>query len=258
MRLLSLAAITAAVSAGLLFVACSGSSGVTFPDASTSTDEGGQSSGNPPPVLGDSGQTDAGIVCGPCQDDPPRADCTTTDPCGCGPFTCPDAGAEEPCQWSAAVNTCGAGRYCQAPGCGAGKCVAIGTVENTSLNPRCGCDGNTYWNASIAAKSGMAIEKQGACNGGKAKTCSSFASPCAPGTTCELKVRNVQACPLNPIGDRVSGVCWVTPTTCAEVISPQNPATHVCGNAACPSECSAVKAGTVHYEPDNICPVAVR
>lgn len=245
---------TAAVSGGLLFAACSGSSGVTFPDASTSTNEGGQSSGNPPPT-GDGGSTDdGGIVCGPCQDDPPRADCTTTDPCGCGPYTCPDAGAGEDCQWSATINSCGAGRYCQAPGCGAGKCVAIGTIENTNLNPRCGCDGNTYWNASVAAKSGMAIEKQGVCNGGRAKACDNFATACAGGTSCELIVRSAQDCPNQPLVDRVKGVCWVTPTTCATAISSMNPAVHVCGNAACPSECSAIKNNQAHYAPDQICP----
>lgn len=255
MRLLSLAAMTAAVSAGLLFVACSGSSGVTIPDASTSTNEGGQSSGNPPPVLGDSGPTDGGIVCEPCQDDPPAANCTTTDPCLCGPYTCPDSGAAEACQWSATINTCGAGRYCQAPGCGAGKCMPIGTIENTNLNPRCGCDGNTYWNASVAAKSGMAIDRQGVCTGGRAKDCDNFVSPCAAGTTCELVVKAAQDCPISPIGDRVKGVCWVTPTTCATAISTMSPATHVCGNGACPSECSSIKAGTVHYAPDNACPI---
>ena len=255
MRLLSLAAMTAAVSGGLLFAACSGSSGVTFPDASISTNEGGQSSGNPPPVPGDSGRTDdGGIVCAPCPDDPPRADCTTADPCGCGPYTCPDAGAGEPCTWSDTINTCGDGRYCFAPGCAAGTCVPVGKVENTSLNPRCGCDGNTYWNGSIAAFRGVSIDRTGACNGGRANDCTRVGRPCtSAGASCELRVKEKGECPISPL-DRVDGICWVTPTKCSEVIGPTNPAAHVCADTACPSECSAIKTNAVHYAADKTCP----
>src|SRR5687768_8248515 len=72
----------------------------------------------------------------------------------------PDAGSG--CVWSVLVHPCGFGRYCQAPGCGTGTCAAVETSPKTARAVVCGCDGLTYWNASLAAQRGVPVRATGA------------------------------------------------------------------------------------------------
>jgi len=234
-RLLSLVAITTTVSLGLLFAACSGSSGVTFLDAST-TDSGQTGLG------GDSGVTDSGNQCAPCeQQNPDPSACTTSDPCGCGPFTCADSGPSDSCTWGA-VNTCGAGKYCSAPGCKAkGKCIAIpsATTETSTNNPQCGCDGVTYWNPTVAAVHGMSLSQKGECSGNDVVACST-ATACAVGN-CNIDAKSIQGCTTE-----TAGTCWVLPTTCpgAAILGKDAKA---CNTVACIGECAAIKTNAPWY-----------
>lgn len=237
-RLLFLAAITPTVSVGLLFAACSGSSGVTFPDASTTSDSGGVTSG-------DGGFTDGGNQCAPCeQTNPDPTSCTTTDACGCGPFTCADSGTAEPCTWGP-VNTCGAGKYCNAVGCKVkGQCVpvAAGSTETSASVPVCGCDGVTYWNASVAATHGASIWKKGACTGNDALPCSTTPAVACPATTsCNLEAKSLAEC-MTP----VTGTCWGLPTTCPGGAIVGRDAKS-CTAATCIGECAAIKGGAPWY-----------
>jgi hypothetical protein len=236
-RLLPLAAVTATIAAGLVFAACSGASSVAISDTSTNTDSGAGGV-----VVGDSGSTDSGTQCAPCQDKKPDPSCTSNDACGCGPYVCPDGGSTDSCTWNSTSNSCGAGKYCYAPGCGKGTCVALGGTEASTNDPQCGCDGLTYFNATVAAAHGVSIDKARACGSGK--PCS-VAEPCTTGT-CNLEVKTAVACA------DATGTCWVTPTNCG--VSLVNRTAHSCSAATCTTECAAIAAGTPWYSGN--CPVA--
>lgn len=112
--------------------------------------------------------------------------------------------------------------------------------------PQCGCDGVTYWNDTIAASHGMAVQSAGACALGK--TCGGLVSlPCPPTTHCNYDVGTKGGC---GIAD-ASGVCWAVPQTCATIaIGPQ---TRACGAAVCTDECTLITQSSLWY-PDNTCP----
>lgn len=229
-----------------LLVACSGSSDVNIPGA-TNTDTTFQDSGSDPPTK-DAGKdpTDSGIVCGPCETPPPDPSCTGTGPCQCGPYTCPDSGTttdagSDECVWSANANPCGAGKYCDTSGsnkaCGKGKCVAVGVGTSTTRNPVCGCDGVTYWNEAVAAKSGMSLSKKGACTGGDQKTCGGLGNMVCPnGASCNYRLGSDDAC---KVAD-ASGTCWVTPATCPPLGFGLTKG-HVCNAIQCSDECTLIK-----------------
>jgi len=163
------------------------------------------------------------------------------------PIVATDAGPDGPvsCQW-AATDPCGAGWYCAAPGCGAGVCAPVATVEQDTRNPVCGCDQVTYWNASVAAAHGMAVQATGACSPGK--TCGGIAGiPCPAGASCNYRLNNISECG----GADMGGTCWVLPATCPTIMI--GPTQRQCGAGMCDDECSLIKVGVYWYE-DNTCP----
>lgn len=226
-------------------LACSGSSGVTIPESSTTSDGGSSTTDGGP-------AKDSGIVCAPCTEQKPSAACTTTDPCGCGPWICPDSGASDACTWSATTNPCGPGKYCYAPGCGQGSCVALGDAETTAQNEQCGCDGVTYWNATVAAAHGMSLARKNACNGGAARECS-LSKACPVGATCNVPLSGIADC-LAP--QKQVGTCWRTPATCPTPVGAAARSARVCGQLTCTSECGAVQSGQPYVPNDNTCPAA--
>ena len=150
------------------------------------------------------------------------------------------------CHWK--INDpCGAGMFCQADGCGDGTCQPVGTTEDQTRQPVCGCDGVTYWNASVAAKHGMPAQSLGECS--PAKTCGGFANQqCPAGASCNYRQADKTGC---GIADG-SGTCWTVPSVCVPMagIGPQ---TRGCGSASCTDECDLIKLQTLWY-PDSSCP----
>jgi len=154
-------------------------------------------------------------------------------------------GGGQACTWGS--STCPNGQYCEAPGCGAGTCVNV-PAETNNKSAVCGCDGVTYWNASVAAHNSMSVKGTGACTTG-AKTCGGIAGlKCPTGTFCSYNVSGSNMCNVSDI----AGSCWGMPATCPTILI--GPSTRACKATTCSPECQLIKAGSTWYT-DNTCPV---
>lgn len=170
---------------------------------------------------------------------------TTTTTTASGGSGGQGTGGGVPCQWNK-VDPCPSGSYCDAFGCGQGTCQPLGKVEQPVRMPVCGCDGVTYWNPSIAASHGAAIQNNSACS--PAKTCGGFASlPCPTGATCNYHLANKSEC---GIAD-ASGECWAIPQECPQIVV--GATTHACQSISCTDECNLIKLMTPWYD-DPSCP----
>lgn len=149
------------------------------------------------------------------------------------------------CVW-AAVNPCGPGMYCDAPGCQQGTCVPTGGVETADKSPVCGCDDVTYWNGSVAKTHGQSVSKASACKPGK--SCGGFGGIQCPGkATCAYQFDDSTLCNAADIG----GNCWTTPAVCPPIVVGSK--TRACGTGKCDDECSLIKSSTSYYT-DSTCP----
>lgn len=206
--------------------------------------------GSDPNVPADSG-TDASLDAKPtdAKADAP-SDGAPKDASGTDGST-PDAGpvdaasdAPVPCNGSTTAQ-CGVGFYCDAPGCGLGTCKPA-PAETSTKTPICGCDGVTYWNATVAQNHGVTPQSAGACQ--PSKTCGGFANiKCPAGTKCNFKQPNQQGCQISD----PTGECWGLPAQCPQiVIGPQQ---RECGSQKCTEECAVIKSGVTWFS-DNTCP----
>jgi hypothetical protein len=151
------------------------------------------------------------------------------------------------CKFVAGANSCPADEYCQAPTCGDGMCVPRGKTVTTDLTPVCGCDGLTYWNASLAAQAGMSVASAGACE--KGLTCGGFAAMYCPATSfCNYQIPDKNSCG----GADLSGTCWVLPTVCPVAVG-FGPQTRACNAATCVDQCTLIRQQTLWYA-DGSCP----
>lgn len=115
---------------------------------------------------------------------------------GVGPATCDLQTAQ-----------CPPGMYCDAVACGVGTCKPKPTDEDGSYQPVCGCNGITYWNASVAARHGESVKDEGACTSNAEKCPASI----CPGTSkCKKTVFDQAACG----GPALSATCWMLPQNC--------------------------------------------
>ncbi|CAN5817586.1 hypothetical protein BH09MYX1_BH09MYX1_11840 [soil metagenome] len=152
--------------------------------------------------------------------------------------------AAAPCNGST-TGQCGAGFYCDAVGCGLGKCKAA-PAETSTLGAVCGCDNVTYWNATVAQSHGVSPNTVGECKPGK--MCGGFANiKCPAGAKCNLKATSQIACQSSD----AAGVCWGLPAQCPIVVVGLQ--TRQCGAAQCGEPCAIIKQGGVFYD-DNTCP----
>jgi hypothetical protein len=106
--------------------------------------------------------------------------------------------------------------------------------------PVCGCDGITYWNASVAQVNGAATLIDGVC---AAPLACDVGAPCPMGARCRQEVADAAAC-----GD-TGGACWAVPLQCAI----DGPMGHACSNGECATECALIQGGNPFYV-DAACP----
>lgn len=158
------------------------------------------------------------------------------------PFDAGDAAI--PCNGST-TGQCGAGYYCDAVACGLGTCK-LAPAETNTLNAICGCDGVTYWNATVAQNKGVTPNGSGECKPGK--MCGGIANiQCPAGTKCNFKVGNKSSCAISD----VAGTCWGLPTQCPQILI--GPQTRECLSNKCTEACAIIKLGLTYYD-DNTCP----
>lgn len=142
-----------------------------------------------------------------------------------------------PCNWG---DACGSG-YCDAPGCRKGTCKPLLSMsdQQSPFEPVCGCDGVSYWNASIAASRGMSVLHADACESDEQLACDAN-MPCPMGLYCNRQVEGSVGCALG--GAR--GACWGVPATC-----PMVPKGKACFSLICSDRCSLIK-GQMTWELD--------
>lgn len=138
-------------------------------------------------------------------------------------------GMPGPCTWG---DDCGGGYYCDAPGCGAGNCIQKPVPAGLSpiLDPVCGCDGLSYWNAEIAASQGISIASAGAC---AAVVPCGPGAPCPAGTKCDREVADKASC-----DPRAPGQCLGIPLSCPL----DGPKGRACSNDQCELRCSLIQS----------------
>jgi len=141
---------------------------------------------------------------------------------------------------------CKADEYCDAPTCGKGTCAKM-PAEKDNLDPVCGCDEITYWNATVAANAGVSAKAAGRC-GNTAKGCGGIAGQtCPKGSSCGYELDNGGQCAiLDP-----RGKCWGLPTKCPTILI--GPVTRGCGEAKCEGACELIKAQKPFFK-DATCP----
>lgn len=221
--------------------ACSGSSAPPIPLGTNGTKDGGTT---PTPPVGPADSGPDANACEPCQTTPPEG-CTGGGPCKCGPpYDCPN---KPKCQVGDPEG-CPKDEYCQSADCAGGTCVPKGETETRIKDAQCGCDGVTYWNASVAAKRGVSIKNAGACEA-TAKICGGLApAPCPEDTHCNILGKDALSC---GVADR-SGTCWALPQQCPNVQNSQR--VRLCLASACIEECDAIRGGDTNAWYDATCP----
>lgn len=199
---------TSTTTSGAVSSGASGASGAT--SGASGTSGAGTSSGN----------TSSSGVIGPKDAGPPGPrTCTVGDPAGCAP-----------------------GEYCKSERCGPTGTCAARSDQTPDLNPVCGCDHVTYWNASIAANRGANVASIGAC-GATGIGCTRN-SGCAGEAFCDLEQ------PLVCAVAEVKGTCWQLPRTCEGTNSRQ---VRRCNNQQCTTLCLAI-ADERQFVPGTACP----
>jgi hypothetical protein len=150
----------------------------------------------------------------------------------------------EPCSWNGTEAVCPDGTYCLAPECGSGTCEPLEGTD-TAYGRVCGCDGLSYWNASLAASSDVAVKEPGKCGGGEGKSCGGFAGEvCPEGTKCSIQAENEMWCD----GFDVAGPCWVVPAACESA-----PQVRSCLTGDCAPLCELLYSGDTWFV-DMSCP----
>jgi hypothetical protein len=137
------------------------------------------------------------------------------------------------------VKNCADGQVCFKEGCKLEQGVCADAEAGT---PVCGCDGITYYDASLAASAGVDVGARGICSGDGAITCE---GKCEEGYTCGIVGSRGATC-LGKLG----GVCWSLPKECPL----DDAATYnVCGTEKCLSLCDAVTDGAQAVPSAQLC-----
>ncbi|HEY8079478.1 MAG TPA: hypothetical protein VIF62_35350 [Labilithrix sp.] len=102
------------------------------------------------------------------------------------------------------------------------------------MNPVCGCDHQTYWNAELAAAAGVNLSSATQCGDGVALKCSNGTPKCAGGAFCNDNVGPIATCGVTS----GAGTCWVMPATCPTATQTEKACN---GSGGCRTLCDAIK-----------------
>jgi len=158
----------------------------------------------------------------------PKGDGCNTCTCTDGKVNCTKKNCNPgPCKSNA---DCQSTEYCKKASCteASGKCDKRPTGCTGQVDPVCGCDGNTYSNACVAASKGQNVKSKGKC--GANPTGCSNQKDCKPGYYCAKASGQCSA----------KGKCSVIPRCDATAKDP------ICGcdGKDYPNPCRAILAGT--------------
>jgi hypothetical protein len=218
-------------------------SGATSTAAGDPASGAGASSGTAGGANGGGGAGGGGAASGPGGTGPGGTGPGGSGPGGAGPGGGGSGGSAvgTDCNWG---DPCGPGLFCDAAGCGPGKCKKKppGAGEKKDFDPVCGCDHVSYWNENIAAIHGAAVKAAGACAPADGIACSG-ALPCPAGASCNEQVADVTGCALD------LGQCWGVPVACGL----NGPTGRACTNSMCELQCSLIQSNNSWYA-DATCP----
>jgi hypothetical protein len=130
--------------------------------------------------------------------------------------------------------------------------MPTGVVETPAKSPVCGCDHVNYWNQSVAASHGMAVNSAGECPQQGAAHCGGLGMlPCPMAKHfCDYQVQNQNACGImDPMG-----ICWGMPLQCPGIVVGPYYQPCVAPGNQCLTECEAIKTESTFYQ-DPQCPV---
>jgi hypothetical protein len=235
-----------------LLAACSGSSApdlIVAPKASPGNDGAPGSSGMPGKPSGSSGEGSSGssgFSGGSSGDSGTIATPDASVPADAGAVVAKDAGGGRSCS---ATTNCRSGEFCDAPDCSSLGVCRPSLLESDVLNPVCGCNGITYWNASLAQGAAVITAHAGACGGADAnlKKCDSISGCPGPDgrLNCQFEVAQptfAGACSLIK-----GGLCWQLPRVCPSAAGPVA-RVHACASGgACRGLCQAIEREEAYY-----------
>lgn len=134
---------------------------------------------------------------------------------------------------------CASDQFCAALGCGVGLCKPK-PAEGAGFDPVCGCDGVTYYNATIAARRRVSVFTAGRCPALTAVTCGDAGGvECDGGLYCSYELAGADKC----VVQEKAGTCWGLPANC----STANPTASTC-DPGCLSVCAAIKTQKPWYD----------
>lgn len=153
------------------------------------------------------------------------------------------SGGGAQCNWND-PNLCPVGTYCNALGCAEGTCTPFPN-PGINKNPVCGCDGITYWNASVAGSQGMSAKSAGECTPGI--FCGGIAGIECPAGHCNYELPDALGCDIS----HATGTCWIVPSSCSGIGF--GPNTRACDSPSCTDQCKLISSQAWYYV-DNTCP----
>jgi len=122
-----------------------------------------------------------------------------------------------------------------------GLCEPWPTVCDTMLDPRCGCDGVTYWNDCLRKQAGVVSSSMHEC-GVNAASCSTGADCPIAGGSCAHLLPPGAMCSGNALG-----ACWMVPPVCPTPFGPVG-WTSCDDPMRCEGLCSAIRSGASYRQ----------
>lgn len=168
-----------------------------------------------------------------------------TDTGGDGASDAPSDGGDagKPC--TATGSECSGTEYCDAPTCASGVCRPRPAAA-PMFAPTCGCDGVTYFNATIAESKGRSVRAgSGACAPADSATCGGITGKMCPhdAEICAHEVSGAVSC---TVSDGM-GTCWELPAAASCPMATGKGEYTICGASTCTSLCKAVTSGAAYY-----------